>query len=226
MKILSILAITLSAGTLFAQQSEMALDARVQVFGEMARPVAITIVNAGSPIEDQAKRQTGLGLRFMGEIASAPGFYYEVGGKLDSSSNLAFNGDIGGGITADLTHVKFTHSYWSLGAGYMIRPVENLSLGVHLEGRGEALKAQGEIFQNGLSSGQVDASTTYLRPWVRLSADLTVPMGGMRPYFGVDVSAAITRTEQTSFLSADMDNRTLKAMAPKVAAAFYLGMRF
>jgi hypothetical protein len=231
MKILSTVALFLSAGALFAQ-ADQRLEGRIQLFAENSRPVAITVVNSPAALKDQPKAMTGVGIRFMGEIASAPNWYYEVGGRLDASSNFTLNGDIGGGNGLDLTAASVSSSYWSLGAAYIFRPVEALSLGLHLEGRGEALSAKGTVYQNlggagWTSLGNVDVSTTYLRPWVRASVDYSFPVGSRHPYVGFDVSAAITRTEQTQFVSLNlMDNRTLKSLAPNFAAGFYLGVRF
>jgi len=100
-----------------------------------------------------------------------------------------------------------------------------------VEARGEALSAQGKVFQDQgagpLVQGVVDASTTYLRPWIRLSADATVPVAGLRPYVGVDAALALTKTSQTELVPlGQMDNRTLKSMAPTFALSVYLGMRF
>ena len=61
------------------------------------------------------------------------------------------------------------------------------------------------------------------------SSDRTVigHEGSFRPYVGVDVSGAMTRTSQSSYVAPNyMDNRTLKSLAPNYAAAFYLGVRF
>ena len=219
MKITSALVTVLSAGSLFAQTPVQALDARIQVFGELIRPTSIT-VQPGT--KDQADSSIGVGIRFMGEIASARNWYYEVGGKLDSSSQMALNTG-----AVDLTDIKITHSYWSLGAGYMMPLGSSVSLGFHLEGRGEALSAQGAIFQNGVINGRVDASNTYLRPWVRLSLDGTWRMGSLRPYIGVDVAGTPVKTSQTQLQAlSSMDNRTLRAMAPQVAGSFYLGLHF
>jgi hypothetical protein len=232
MKILSTVALFLSAGALFAQAPDQRLEGRIQLFAENSRPVAITVVNSPASLKDQPKAMTGVGIRFMGEIASAPNWYYEVGGRLDASSNFTRNGDIGDGNALDLTAVSVSSSYWSLGAAYIMRPVDALSLGLHLEGRGEALSAKGTVYQSLAGGawtvvGTADVSTTYLRPWVRASVDYAFPMGTRRPYVGFDVSAAITRTEQTQFVSLNlMDNRTLKSLAPNFAFAFYLGARF
>ena len=232
MKILNVLALTLSAGALFAQAPEQELDGRFQIFAEVSRPVAITVVNNTPPLQNEPSKQTGIGIRFLGEIATAPNWYYEVGGKGSSYSEFTLNGNIGNGTLLDLTSVKVTTSYWSLGGAYMFHPVEALSLGAHLEARGEAINASGPVLQN-LSGtgwttlGNVSSSTTYLRPWIRVSADLSFHIGDWHPYVGVDFSGAITRTQQTEFVSLDLiDNRTLKSLAPRFAAAFYVGARF
>ncbi len=218
MKITKVLVTALSAGTLFAQTPTQ-LDARIQAFGEMIRPTSLTVA-AG--VKDQAGTSVGFGVRFMGEFASSRNWYYEIGGKLDSSSNLAMNS---GGV--DLTDIKITSSYWSLGVGYLVPLGQNVSLGFHLEGRGEALAAQGAVFQGGVVTGRVDAGTTYLRPWGRVSLDGTFTMGKLRPYIGVEVAATPLKTTQTQLIAlSDMDNRTLRSMAPRVSGALYAGLHF
>jgi hypothetical protein len=79
------------------------------------------------------------------------------------------------------------------------------------------------------SPAAVDQSTTYLRPWVRGSADYTFTGVGkdMHPYIGVDLAYAITKTYQTRTPDFNnLDNRTLDALAPKASAALYAGIRF
>jgi len=235
-KIQSILVAALATGSLCAAVPALELDARIQVFGEMTRPVNITFAQTPANLQDKAGSQTGIGVRFMGEIASAPNWYYELGGKMDATSNFGFNGTItppapGAPFNLDLRDVRFTSSYWSLGFGYLTKPNETLTVGFHVEARGEALSAQGKVFQDQgagpLVQGVVDASTTYLRPWIRLSADATVPVAGLRPYVGVDAALALTKTSQTELVPlGQMDNRTLKSMAPTFALSVYLGMRF
>lgn len=230
MNIKTILTMALSAGTLLAQQPDSRLDARIQLFGEVTRPAQFTLAQVGgSDIKDQAKSQTGVGLRFMGELTSAPGWYYEVGGKLDSSSNLTLNGPLPGGAVLNATDVKITHSYWSLGAAYLFSKGD-FSLGLHLEARGEVMRAQGEVdyIQGGITTASaLDQASNYLRPWVRVSADYTLGGGRIRPFLGVDAAYAITRTTQTRVVPASqMDERTLRSMAPDASASFYLGLRF
>lgn len=219
MKITSILVTLFSAGALLAQAPSSELDARIQVFGELIRPASITVA---SGIKDQADSSVGVGIRFMGEFASSRNWYYEIGGKLDSSSNMKLNA-----TGLDLTDIKVTHSYWSLGVGYLVPLGTNVSLGFHLEGRGEALSAQGAIFQGGIITGRVDATNTYLRPWARVSLDGTFRLGSLRPFVGVEAAATPVKTTQTQLVAlSSMDNRTLRAMAPQVSGAFYLGLHF
>ena len=223
MKISSILMITLAAGALAAQDAPK-LDGRIQLFAELYRPAQIVVAQSPGDIKDQPGRQTGVGLRFMGEVASHPGWYYELGGMLDASSTFSIS--MPGVI--DLTDVKVTDSYWSLGAAYMGRIGEHLTLGAHLEGRGEYLRVQGEAQVNN-TSYQVDQETTYLRPWIRGSADYTFTSIGKEnhPYIGLEAAYAITRTSQTRPADfTNMDNRTLDSMAPRASAALYAGIRF
>ena len=110
MKISNILIMVLAAGALSAEDSP-ALDARIQMFVEQSRPAQVVVTQTPGVFKDQPGNQTGVGFRFMGELASAPGFYYELGGKLDSSSNFSSNSTI-----INLTDVKVTDNYWSLGA--------------------------------------------------------------------------------------------------------------
>jgi hypothetical protein len=225
------LVLALSAGSLLAQAPAQDLDARIQFFAEGCRPKAIVVAQVPGQIQDRAENQRGVGVRFMGEFASAPGFYYEIGGRLDSSSQFRTNGFIAPGVALYLGAVKVTDSYWSLGAAYMLQPVRNLTLGLHLEARGEALRAQGEVFQDtgtGIKSmGMVDASSTYLRPWVRASIDVTIPIGTWKPYIGADISYTRLRTTQTRLVPlVQLDERTLKSMAPDASYAAYFGLRF
>lgn len=231
MKTLSTLALALATSGLFGQAPDRDLDARIQFFVENCRPQSVTVAQVPNSVKDQASNQTGVGIRFMGEFASAAGFYYEIGGKSESSSRYGLNGFIGSNTSLNLQDVKFTDSYWSLGVAYMTQPNTYLTFGLHLEGRGEAIRAQGEVFQDQgagyVSMGMLDASTTYLRPWVRLSGDVTLPVGKYHPYLGLDVSYTPVKTTQTRLVPlVQMDNRTLEAMAPTAAVAFYFGLRF
>jgi hypothetical protein len=221
-KIPSILFMALAAGTLGAQESP-SLDGRIQVFAELSRPAEIVL----SPgLDAQPNRQTGAGVRFLGELASHPGWYYELGGMFDTSSKFTTSE----GTTVDLTGVKVSESYWALGAAYMGKIGDSLTWGAHLEGRGEYLNISGSAVVNG-TPYQLYQSTTYLRPWVRGSFDYTFANIGakMHPYVGVEGNYAITKTSQTELPTNNLpavDNRTLKSMAPRASAALYAGIRF
>ena len=221
----TILVTALTAGSLFAQAPEKELDARIQVFGEMIRPLAVTLSNGEKP---EAQRSLGLGMRFMGEVSSAPNWYYEVGGKLDSSSNMTL-----ANANVNLQDVKVTQSYWAVGTGYLVPMGKAFSLGFHLEGRGEALAAQGSVIVivtsatgTSTSTTPLSVNTTYLRPWARVTLDGDFHLGSLRSFVGLELAGTPVKTSQTTPLAnpSAMDNRTLRAMAPSVAAAFYLGM--
>lgn len=223
MKISSILIMALAAGSLGAQDAA-ALDGRFQVFVQQDRPSSIVIAQTPGNVTDQPKVQTGVGVRFMGELASAPGFYYELGGMLDAVSYFTFND----GAVGNLSNVKFTESYWSLGAAYMAKFGEATTLGVHVEGRGESLRVQGNAVIAGTTTS-LDQGTTYLRPWVRGSADYTFTGIGTRvhPFIGLDGAFAVTKTSQTQVPSpGTFDNRNLCSLAPKYSYSAYAGLRF
>lgn len=232
MKITSILIMVLAAGTL-AAQDEPRLDARFQMFAELAWPSQITVAQAGGgDIKDQPNRQTGIGFRFLGEIAPAPNFYYELGGMFDASSHFTYAGTAPGGATLDMTDCKLTNSYFSLGMAYMPKVGDNVTFGIHLEARGEYLRVQGGVTSNALGGTvQQDDSTTYLVPWARGSFDYTFgpPSKSIRPFLGVEGGWAILRTSQTrvpDWTAGNLDDRTVKSLAPHYSGAVYAGLRF
>jgi len=225
-KKLSLLTVALSAGALFGQSSGG--EARIQLFGDMMRPSDQVIAKIGSvSVTDQAKAQTGFGVRFMGEIPGTSNWFYQLGGRLESTSKFETNGTVSPGIGVDATDVKFGYSYWSIGGGYMWH-FDAFTLGTHLEGRGEAMNARGYLYvSGGTGSGPVDHSVTYLRPWVRVSGDWSWKAGSVQPYVGIDASLAITKTSQNSVSGLTiLDDRNLKAMAPNASFGLYLGIKF
>lgn len=232
MKTIPVLALVLATGTLFAQDSTQDLDGRLQVFMEMSKATSIAVAQVNSVFtSDQPARLKGVGIRFLGEVASSPRWYYEIGGRVGGSSKFTLNGPIGGGYDLDDTGVKFKDNYWSIGGAYLYPAGESVSLGAHLEARGETLSIQGPLQQNDGTGwavlGTASANTTYLRPWVRLSADVSFPVGEHRPYFGVEVSATPIKTTQTQFVQlVAVDDRTLKAICPTSTFSFYLGLHF
>ena len=232
MKIASALVFVLAAASLRAEAPPQDLDGRLQLFMEISRPSAFAVAQVnGAYTDDQPGALTGLGLRFMGEVASSPHWYYEVGFKANTSSKLALNGPIGGGTTLDDTGVKFTASYWSIGTAYLYQASDNFALGMHLEGRGEQLSVQGPVQQNQgagwVALGSAGGTSTYLRLWGRLSADYTFSIGDYRPYLGAEVGYTPMKTAQTQLVQlVAIDPRTVKAISPGSTAGFYLGCHF
>jgi hypothetical protein len=229
-KIFSLLTLALATGTLLAQEAPR-LDARFQAFAEMSWPTSIVVAQAPNSVSNAPGSQTGIGFRFLGELASAQNFYYELGGMFDATSYFTLSGVLPDGVTTlDLTDAKFTDSYWSLGMAYLSKPNENLSLGAHLEGRGEYLRLQGGVAGTNFNPPvQLDHSTTYLRPWVRGSVDYTFTGVGSsaHPYLGLEGCLAVLKTSQTRVPDfTNLDDRTVKALAPKYSAAVYAGIRF
>lgn len=226
MKKLSILAAALSAGALFGQSASG--EARIQVFGDFMRPSEQVIAQIGSVgVKDQAKAQSGFGVRFMGELPGTNSWFYELGARLESTSKFETKGGVTPSVSVDATDVKFGYSYWSIGAAYQWN-FDAFTLGAHLEGRGEAMNAKGYLYvTGGTGSGAVDHSVTYLRPWVRLSGDWSWKAGSVKPYFGLDASLAITKTSQNAVMGLTvLDDRNLKAMAPNATFGLYFGLKF
>ncbi len=230
MKTSSILIMVLAAGALGAQDAPK-LDGRIQVFAELSRPTQITVAQPGgdSPdVKDQPKRQIGGGIRFLGELASHPGWYYEIGGMFDAASYFTYNGNIAPVYTLDMTGVKVSDSYWSLGGAYMGKIGDSLTWGAHLEGRGEHLRISGQANYNG-TVFYLNQGNTYLRPWVRGSFDYTFTSIGAEkhPYVGLEGSYALLRTSQISTPDlSNFDDRNLRSLAPRASAALYAGIRF
>ena len=228
MKISSILILALATGTLGAQALPQ-LDSRFQVFVERGVMNDLVLAEAGSQLKDKPGQQTGVGIRFMGELASAPNFYYELGGTVGAATTFSFNGTVPNtSETLDMSGVKFRDSYWSLGVAYLVKPNDAVSLGLHLEARGERLQISGQAVENG-TAVPLGQSTTYLRPWLRPSLDYTFTGIGAKahPYIGLDGSFALMKTYQTmvpNFTS--FDDRSLKTIAPQYDFAAYGGVRF
>lgn len=227
MKAFPLIALTLCAAPLAAQEFAPKLDGRVVLFLEAIQPAEYIVDNpATGDVKDQAGAQMGIGVRFIGEMAIAPGFYYELGGRLDSASNFDINGPVGSGGTLNTTNMKFTYSYWMAGAAYM-KGFGNFTLGGHLEARGEALTVSGSYSKNGGPDTPVYCGNTYLRPWLRLSGDYTFGSGRYRTVVGLEGAVALLRMSQDTINPPEyMDKRTLNSMAPHFSAAFYAGVRF
>lgn len=225
-----ILVAALSATALFGQTSGPALDGRVEIFGEFMRPRQVIFGVAGSntEIRDQADAQyNGGGLRLSGELPGTQGWFYQLGGRLVSSSKLDFNGTVSGATTYDTTDLNIRYSYWVAGISRQFSLGGGMALTVHGEGRGEAITAVGDVYTGGAPTVSVHKSTTYFRPWLRTSLDWTVPMAGKSPYFGFSLALPLVKTNQSgSIAPTTWDSNTLKAMAPGFSVDVYAGLRF
>lgn len=229
MKTLTLLAAVLVTGTLGAQSSAVQAEKRVQLFGEFSRPRQFVLTNQlpSGDVKDQANSQVGGGIRFMGELPGTTSWFFEFGGKLDTSSKLGFNQTVDG-VSINATDIAIHYSYWEIGGAYLWDLGSGLNLGVHLDARSETIFAQGQFVNaNGTSGGTVDQRGTMLRPWIRLSADFAFKVSGANPYLGADVAFSPIRSTQNAVVPLTlMDDRTLKSMAPQFGASVYFGLRF
>ncbi len=222
MKKISILAALLVVGSLSAQDSPSKMDARVMVFGEVMRPAKLSVDTGASTVADQPEFQMGLGLRFMGEIVNAPRWYYELGGRFESSSRFSTNG---GTPHLDLTKLQINYSYWVLGGGYLVPMGGQWSFGSHIELRGERIEVSGRV-----NNVEIDGdSDTYVRPWARFSLDTSWGSGNAKPLFGFDAAVTPFKTNQGDNMTtgmSTMNKRTIRSLAPQWDVSVYLGLRF
>lgn len=228
MKTLTTLAAALVACTLAAQSPTVQGEKRAQIFGEFSRPKQVTIAQInGGDVKDQADNQMGLGLRFLGEMPGTSNWYFEFGGKLESSSKLGFNKAVSG-VTINTSKVSVRYSYWELGGAYLWDLAPGFSLGAHLDLRSETIDATGPVVVTGSEgSGSISQRTSMVRPWIRLSGDISFGKGSLSPYLGLDVAFTPIQTSQTQVVApAYIDERTVKAMAPQFGATIYFGLKF
>ena len=232
MKTLTLMAVVLATGTLGAQSPAGQAEKRVQIFGEFSRPKQFTLAQPNGDVKDQADSQLGVGVRFLGELPGTNNWFFEFGGKFESSSKLGFNRSVpmasGPAISINSTDVSVKYSYWEVGGAYLWNFGGGLSLGAHLDLRSETLSANGQfVVTNYTGSGPVDQRMSFVRPWLRLSGDFAFKPTGFTPYIGIDAAFTPIKNTQNAVVPATLlDERTLKAMAPQFTASVYLGLRF
>ena len=226
MKTITLLTAAMLVTPLAAQAPDRGGESRIQLHGEFMRPRQVVIGQVNlNDVKDQAENQIGFGIRLIGELPGTNDWYYELGGKLESSSKFASKPSAPNGQT-DTTGVKFKYSYVTLGMGYLWGLAPGLSLGAHLEARVEALNLSGTMYTNSAAQ-QVDASVTYVRPWARVSLDYAFRAGGTSPFIGVDASLAMLKSSQDSIVAlAAADDNTVKSMAPQASFSVYVGLKF
>lgn len=224
MKAFCILMALLVSGTLSAQSPVEEVNARVILFGEAIQTSGVLLAQG---VKDQANFQTGPGLRLMGQVAYDSPWYWELAGRFPGSARMVTNRDIGGGNVLNVTKTKVYYSYWSLGAGYLIPLGSVADFGIHLEGRAETINPKGEYSTTNGGTGYIDAHTVYFRPWVRLSLDLKVKTGSFYTVIGGDAGLATLKSSQQFIVPmSQMDNQTMKAMAPTWSGSLYAGFQF
>lgn len=227
MKSLSILAAILATGALCAQERPTELNARVILFGESTQTSAVEL---GLGVKDQAAAQTGAGIRLMGQVTDDSRWFWELSGRFSSSAHMVTNRDISSVPPAnilDATKVKIRYSYWSAGAGYLLPLGPSVDFGMHLEGRAETINPEGTFSTTAGGTGNIDAHTVYFRPWVRLSLDFKMKTGSFTTILGGDAGvAALKTTQKTVVPMSQMDEQTMRAMAPTWSASLYAGFQF
>jgi hypothetical protein len=213
-----------AAGALCAQQPASDLKARVILFGESTQTSGILLAQG---VKDQAAYQTGPGIRLMGQFDSDSRWNWELAGRFSSSAHMVTNRDIGGGNVLDVTKTKINYSYWSLGAGYLLPLGPTVDFGMHVEGRNETINPKGTYSSTLGGTGAIDAHTAYFRPWGRLSLDLKVKIGSITTLIGAEAGATPIKTTQKVIVPmSQMDDHTLRALAPTWSGAVYAGIQF
>ena len=227
MKSKSILMTLLVAGSLSAQQRVNDFNGRVILFGEAIQTSSILL---GQGVKDQANYQTGPGIRLMGQFDSDTRWNWELAGRFPTSASMVTNRDISLTPPAnvlDATKTKIYYSYWSVGVGYLFPLGSAADFGMHLEGRNETINPKGQYSTTNGGTGYIDAHTAYFRPWVRLSLDVKLKTGSVLTLLGADAGAATIKTTQKTIVPmSQMDDPTMRAMAPKASFSVYAGVQF
>jgi hypothetical protein len=217
----------LVAGTLSAQQKTNDLSARVILFGETTQTSGVQL---GPGAKDQANYQTGPGIRLMGQLDSDSRWNWELAGRFSSSAHMVTDRDISLAPPVNVlnaTQTKINYSYWSVGAGYLLPLGAAADFGMHVEGRNETINPKGTYSTTEGGTGYIDAHTAYFRPWVRLSLDFKARTGSVTTVFGADAGAALIKTTQKAIVPmSQLDDHTLRAMAPTWSGALYAGLQF
>ena len=227
MKSISILAAILATGALSAQDTSSGLSPRVLLFGESIQTRGIQL---GPNAEDKADRQTGPGIRIMSRFADDSPWNWELAARFQSSARMVTNRDIASAPPAnilDATKVKVDYSYWSVGAGYILPLSNAVDFGIHLEGRAETINPKGSYSTTNGGTGYIDAMAVYFRPWVRVSLDVKLRTGSFYTVVGADAGFAGFKANQRVIPPmSQMDDQTMRSMAPTWSGSLYAGVQF
>ncbi|MCL1894454.1 MAG: hypothetical protein FWG02_09525 [Holophagaceae bacterium] len=238
MKVFRALPVLFAPVIMFAQGSSRDLDLRFQIGAELTRPyqslfAEVPNINHGGydRFFAQPDYQIGLQVRMIGELPGTHGFYYELGGRLETSSRLDFNTWING-VYVDTHDVQVSYSYFTFGGAYIWASKFGLSVGCHLEGRIESISSSGPVYQEWdyENPGKLDGKSTYLRPWGRLSMDFTFNnRGKVRPLIGIEGAYPLLNREQRNhrwYAGETQEPRMMETIAPRGSVACYAGFRF
>ena len=226
-RIVTMTAALLAGSLLVAQADDAKGRGRILVFGELNQTEPILL---GAGVKDQPERQAAPGIRVMGAVTENGRWFYELAWRFDSAARMTTNRDISSTPPAnvlDVTKTKVHYTYWSVGAAYLMPLGEHVTLGFHLEGRGETINPKGTYSSTNGGTSSIDAHTVYFRPWGRVSIETAFRTGPCHTILGLDAGLAGYNTDQKKIVPMSViDTDTLRAMAPKWGASVYAGISF
>ena len=228
MKIINMLAVLVAPASMLAQDAARSLDLRFQIGVELTRPCQSVFYRIDNHnLKAQPGYQYGLQARMLGELPILDNFYYQFGGRVETASRLDYNPTINA-VQINTRDVQVAYSYFSFGGGYLVGRSDATSLGLHLEGRLEAISISGPLYAD-YDQTNIDNSTSYMRPWFRVSLDYTFDtQGRARPIIGVEGAYPLTNREQRHYWSIGgeaQEKRLLESIAPQGSVAAYIGFR-
>jgi len=103
---------------------------------------------------------------------------------------------------------QFGQEYWGVGAMFNFKAL--VAVGAGVEYRSEKLSTPG-------------VSTTYGRPWARVSAGYAFPTPLIKPFIGIEVAAPLVKKDYSDSLGQE---DLLRSFAPKLQIGVYGGIRF
>jgi hypothetical protein len=147
-------------------------------------------------VKDQANYQTGPGIRLMGQFDSDSRWNWELAGRFSSSAHMVTNRDISSAPPANVLDVTKTKINYSY---WSVGAGYLLPLGSAVD-FGMHVEGRDETIN---------------------------PKGEYTTVFGADAGAALIKTTQKAIVPmSQLDDQTLRAMAPTWSGAVYAGIQF
>ncbi len=182
-----------------------AQDVEVGVFaGRQAYASAHTDVVPGGTLQVEADTKTVWGLRLGYSLVDLGPALFQVTAGYQPETSARLKGSLGG---APIGEGDLKESHWSAGVMFNFKAVVAVGLGV--EFRSESLK-------------ETTDSTTYNRPWARLTLGYAFPTPGVKPFMGLEADFPLVSKSNEFGSTADL----LKSLAPKNQIGIYAGLRF